>query len=213
MPSVSETIVQAYRVRREVSQTPDLATFLLARLLYAPGERRPAAMSHMVQRLNTGALRGLEGGRAREFAHWLREYLLINETVRGITFYPIHPVLALPDNGEGARVEGFIEALVNCFTVEERDQLVDRLWSETNLPPFERTLHTIVQWQLDGDSQPVAATETTFRGCTSDAPATSAQGILLRTKDDLLALSHSTTGVQAFVAHAGRLLAFAVARY
>ena len=129
MATVSEHIYQMYQVRREVSKPADLAILLLARLIYDPPVRQPAPITELVSRLQTGQLNSLTGQRAGEFTRWLYDYLVVNETVKGVSFYPVHPALTLSINGEGPRVEGFIDALACSFTPDERDRLCQTLWS------------------------------------------------------------------------------------
>lgn len=213
MATVSERIYQLYQVRREVSQTPDLAILLLARLVYEPLPCLPAQVADLVKRLEEGRLEGLDGRQKDRFARWLYEHLVVNKTQKGVSFYPIHPVLTLSGNGEGVRVEGFIQELAGCFAPSEREALSQALWATEGLPAFERALYDLIQWQIpEGWVLPPASTDR-FIGCDARAAASSPAGILARAKDDLLALAQVTVGVQAFVAHAGRLLAFVLSRY
>lgn len=213
MPTISELMYAHYKVRREVSQTADLATLLLARLEYEIPSRLPAGVVEIVQRIERGPLERVSGRRSAEFARWLSDYLAINRTKRGVSFYPLHPILTLPGNGEGSRVEGFIAALAGCFTPEESERLRQALWSPEALPPFERVLHSLVEWQLPDEPIVAPAAAESFVGCDGQAPALTPAGILARTKEDLLALATATSGVQTFTTHAGRLLAFALSRH
>ena len=218
MQRVSERMVQHYRVRREVSQTPDLATYFLARLLYDAPARQPAAVGELVKRLKEGGLQGLapnaKDDKIGQFQQWLRGYLLVNETIRGTSFYPLHPALTLAANGEGPRVERFFDALAGCFTLEERRTLLEALWSSARLPSFEALIYDLIASQLPaGPLAPEAPAERFAAGPSALANPLTAEGILATTKQDLLALTKVTSGVQTFVTHAGRLLAFALARY
>lgn len=141
MQSVSERLYQMYQVRREVSQPADLATLLLARLVYDVPDRLPAEIHELVSRVEQGRLEGLAGRKAPLFARWLYGYLTVNKTVKGVSFYPLHPLLTLPGNGEGQRVDGFLTALARSFTPAERDHLCAVLWSPERMPAFERALY------------------------------------------------------------------------
>lgn len=215
MPTISETLYHDYyQIRREVSQPADLATLLLARLYYDPPARLPSQLSDLIGRLGTGSLAVLSGDGADNFSRWLyQNYLVINKTVKGVSFYPLHPALTLPGNGEGVRVQKFIETLAGVFTTAERDRLVNSLWSDEELPAFEQALYNLVEWELGGQAVASPPAADRFKGSQDAAPALSPAGILARTKEDLLALAQVTTGVQSYVTHAGRLLAFALARY
>jgi hypothetical protein len=215
MATISETLYHNYyQIRREVSQPADLATLLLARLRYEPPARLPSQLSELISRLETGSLGVLSGDGANNFSRWLyHNYLVVNKTVKGVSFYPLHPALSLPGNGEGVRVTKFIETLAGAFTPAERDTLVNSLWSDEALPAFEQALYNLVEWELGGQAVASPPAAGRFSGGQDAAPALSPAGILARTKEDLLALVQVTTGVQSYVTHAGRLLAFALARY
>jgi len=139
------------------------------------------------------------------------QYLIINKTIRGVTYYPIHPALALSINGEGPRVEGFIYMLVESFTTEERQGLVEKLWMPEFLPVFEQLIYNLIDWQLP--QTPLAAPSNTGSQYSLKATSPFVQDLLIKTKQDLIALSSVTTGVQAFVVHAGRLLALTLSRF
>jgi hypothetical protein len=213
MQTVSERLYQMYQVRREVSQPPDLATLLLARLVYDVPARLPGDIAALVKNMPEGQLEGLVGRRAASFGQWLYSYLVVNKTVKGVSFYPVHPLLTLPGNGEGTRVDGFLTALARSFTVAERNQLCESLWSADRAPAFERALHDAIQWQMPSGGSVPAARPEQFVGCDLSASPLSAVGILARTKEDLLALTQAPLGVQGFVALAGRLLALTLSRY
>lgn len=214
MPRVAERTVHYYGVRREVSQTADLATLLLARLVYDAPPKTPRAVLDVARRLKDGPLDGITHRRSEEsFKQWLRGYLIINETIKGTSFHPVHPALTLAGNGEGVRVEIFIDALARSFSVAERNALVGTIWADDRLPPFELMLRDLVRRQFVDEQVAPSATEERFAGADAAAPPLSPMGILVRTKADLLILSQVTVGVQAFIVHAGRLLAFALSRY
>lgn len=213
MQTVSERLYQMYQIRREVSQPADLATLLLARLVYDVPARLPGEITDLIGKMQEGRLEGLTGRQAPSFGRWLYDYLVVNKTVKGVSFYPIHPLLTLPGNGEGPRVDGFLTALARSFTPAERDQLCGTLWSAERMPAFERALHDVIAWQMGPDVGVPPARPEQFVGCDPNAPPLSAPGILARTKEDLLSLAQAPLGVQGFVAHAGRLLALALSRY
>ncbi len=215
MLRVSERMVQYYNVRREISQIADLATYFLARLTYDVPARQPAAVTELVRRLKGAGLDNVSQGRKDEaFQQWLRGYLVVNETIRGTSFYPLHPALTLAANGEGMRVERFLESVANCFTPDERNQLLKALWSPEHLPAFEGVIYDLINRQLpDSPVAPEAPTERFAGAMSTSQGALTPEGILATTKADLLALPQTTSGVQAYIAHAGRLLAFALSRY
>lgn len=213
MASINDRIIQHYHIHREVSQTADLAALLLGRLLYEPPHRTPVVVSELVKRLHSGQLEGLSGNRAADFGQWLTGYLVINKTVKGTSFYPLHPILTLSSNGEGSRIDRFISALAHCFTSAEREHLQQVLWSTDRLPPFERAVNELIAYQLPSDYMTTPATVDLFTGSDERAEPFSPEGILARTKEDILALAEGTIGIQAFVTHASRLLAFALPRY
>ena len=212
---VTERIYERYRVRREVSQTADLAALFLARLRYEAPESTPGSVQELLGRLAGGQLERVSGARAVAFAHWLRKHLMITETVRGsrkvASYCPIHPALSLATNVEGLRVDAFVRHLAGCFSPEERQRLQERLWDPERQPAFERVVFELLSWQLPpGDPAPPASCPPAL---IENAEPGTPDGILLRAKEDLLALSEVVAGVEAFVAHAGRLLAFTVTRY
>jgi hypothetical protein len=227
--TIPEQLVQAYRLRREVSQTTDLAVLLLARLCYAPQARQPGAVTGFVRRLDAAAadgapLNGVSGHGSAEFARFLSDYLVINRTAKGTTLLPMHPALTLATNGEGPRVEGFIAALAGQFTPAEAEALRQRLWSDAAQPGFERMLRDAVAWQIGDEAVAPPPAEPWTERSVQDPPsstrasslhaATARQtAIVAQTKDDLLALASRTVGVEDFVVHAGRLLAFAITRF
>jgi hypothetical protein len=214
MESISERLYQNYQVRREVSQPADLAVLLLSKLLYAPTRTTPSIVGEIVQKIKSGQMQNLSGSKVADFCKWLYEDLLINKTIRGATFYPVHPILALSTNGENARVERFIGQLVEYFTPEERIRVIENLWDMESAPAIERISHDLVQWQLPegkGDIQP--ADDAVFLGRSKADEALSPDGILSTLKEDLLYLVQGKSGVQDFTSHAGRLLAFAMSRY
>lgn len=214
MPRVAERTVLYYGVRREVSQVTDLATLLLAKLLYDAPAKTPRAVLDLARRLKDGPLEGVSHKRSDEqFKQWLRSYLIINETIKGTSFYPLHQALTLAGNGEGVRVELFIDALAARFSLAERDELAGSLWADDRLPPFELMLRDLVRRQLADAQVAPPAPDARFAGGDLGAPALSAEGILTRVKEDLMVLGRVTVGVQSFIVHAGRLLAFALSRY
>lgn len=212
--NVTTRIIEQYQLRREVSQPPDLATLLLARLIYTTPGRRTQPIANLEQRLQNGTLENMSGSHSAAFTRWLYDYLRINQTVKGISFYPIHPALSLSTNGEGSRVEGFIEALARSFTQVERDALRDALWSKSAMPAFEQMLYDLIDWQLPAEG--IAPPADPVRFAHPDVPANDASAdsqILQQTKEDLLALAVGTVGVQSFISHSGRLLALQISRF
>lgn len=214
--TVSTRLVEQYQIRREVSQPADLITLLLARLKYDGTSRQTEPLRRLASGLQSGQLQGVSGDadKIQAFTRWLYDYLVINDTVRGISFYPIHPALSLFNNGEGSRVDAFVHSLAQQFTLEERNSLVERLWSAERMPPFERMIFELVDWQ------PVTAEITASEGTnldlsagTEEATTLTPTGILQQTKRDLLALSEVMNSVQSFVSHGGRLMAFAISRF
>lgn len=217
MTTVSTRTTQHYTIRREVSQPSDLAILLLEYLVYTPPKRQPGVVGELVKRISEGNLKNLDNQRKdTTFRDWLQTYLTVLRTVKGTSFYPIHPALTLVSNGEGTRVVLFMQALAHCFTVAERESLVNALWSIDHLPAFESMLYQLIAHQLPTDKSSVAppANNAFFSGCEDQtANPLSPTGIFVRTKEDLLLLAQATTGIQNFVVHAGRLLAFALSRY
>lgn len=212
--NVTTRIINHYQLRREVSQPPDLATLLLSRLAYTPPGRRTNVIANLERRLKEGDLEGVKGSQSQAFTGWLYNYLVINQTVKGVSFYPIHPALSLSTNGEGSRVEGFIEALALSFTQAEQNALLTTLWSKSALPAFEQMLYDVIEWQLPAEG--IAPPPDPLRFAASDAPdgdSTSGAQIFRQTKEDLLALADVTVGVQSFISHSGRLLALNMSRY
>ena len=51
-----------------------------------------------------------------EFATWLRNYIVLGQRTRGVSFYPIHPAFSRPLNREEPRADGFIMTLVRSFS-------------------------------------------------------------------------------------------------
>ena len=215
MPTVSESLSQQFQVRREVSQTSDLADLLLGRLKYDQTSHQASAVKDLERRLEAGPLNNVTGPKSQEFIRWLTsQYLVINKTIRGVSYYPIHPALALSINGEGPRVEGFISLMVDSFTIEERQNLVEKLWMPESLPIFEQLIYNLVEWQLPPTPMATPAAEKIDSSLAPSITITpSVKDLLIKTKQDLLALSSVTTGVQAFVVHAGRLLALSLSRF
>jgi hypothetical protein len=218
MPRLAEKTAQYYGVRREVSQPADLAMLFLARMLYDVPPKTPRPVLDLVRQLkgepDARPLERVNQQRGGDvFKGWLRRYLMINETIKGTSFYPLHPALAMAGNGEGVRVELFIAALARSFTLVERDELIETLWADERLPPFELMLRDLIRHQLTDEQVAPPAAADRFEGCNGSASPLSVEGILARTREDLLTLSRVAVGVQAFVVHAGRLLAFALSRY
>jgi len=211
MTKVSEKFANLYRARREMSNPADLARLLVARLYYPADTRLPTTVTNLVKALENGEMEGLAGKRADEFAIWVRDFITLGRRTRGVSFYPIHPMLSRPLNREEPRVDGFILALVRSFSPDERRQLFDALWG--NLPPFERAIYDLVEWQIEGTEQiPLAIVEQAEPGEDSGlTPA--AMAILDQTRGDLLALAAEVNGIQSSAEHAGRLLALALTRF
>lgn len=218
MTRVSPRIAQIYNVRREISQPADLTTLLLAQLVYEPPQRRTAEIKTFESRFYNGKLEGISGKNAAAFTRWLYQYLVINDTIRGISFYPIHPALSLSTNGEGTRVQGFIEVLVKSFTLAERTQLIESLWSFDKMPAFEKMIYDLIEWQIPEQGIAEPADTSRFHPDNGLLPGnksslTAGEAVLRQTKEDLLALGQAGMGVQSFVSHSGRLLSFALTRY
>jgi hypothetical protein len=215
MATVSELLSQHFQVRREVSQTSDLANLLLGKLKYDLTTRQSSAIKDLERRLDSGPLNNVSGSKSSDFVRWLtNQYLVINKTIRGVTYYPIHPALALSINGEGPRVEGFISLVADSFTAEERQGLVEKLWTPESLPVFEQLIYNLIDWQLPQTPLAAPVAERLIGSPFSvKTISTSVQDLLINTKEDLLALSSVTTGVQAFVVHAGRLLALSLSKF
>jgi hypothetical protein len=214
MAIVSELLAQYFQVRREVSQTSDLANLLLVRLKYDLTTRQSSAIKDLERRIETGPLNNVTGSKSLDFTQWLYQYLIINKTIRGVTYYPIHPALALSINGEGPRVEGFINLMADSFSTKERQGLVEKLWMPESLPLFEQLIYNLVDWQLPQIPLAAPATELiTANPFSQKNISPSVQALLINTKEDLLALSSVTTGVQAYIVHAGRLLALSLSRF
>ena len=223
MADVSEAIFNKFLVRREVSQTPDLATLLVARLFY-PGGSFQAATA-IVKAVLEKQLKQLSVGTELEneaFTAWLQRYLTINSTVKGTSFYPVHPVLSLSTNGERPRVEVFINLVAQKFTEQDQFELYKALWDENNMPPFERVIFYLVKAQTLDPSSNLEPSFAVSGGATSNPDkvslSTPAQSqaviaVIEQTKQDLLSLAKVTVGIQAFITHAGRLLALALTRY
>jgi hypothetical protein len=211
MATVSEKFANLYRARREMSDPADLARLFVARLYYPIDTRLPASVTDLIEALETGDLEGVEGSKAHDFAAWVRDFLTLGRRTRGVSFYPVHPMLSRSLNREEPRADGFILTLVQTFSSVERQELFDTLWG--NLPSFERAIYDLVEWQIEGSEQvPLPAVEQAEAGEESGlTPAATA--IVDQTREDLLALAGEVTGVQSFTDHAGRLLALALARF
>ena len=211
MATVPEKFAHYYCARREMSDPADLARLFVARLFYPADTRLPATVTHLVEALKHGKLKGLTGSKTREFADWLRGFITLGRRTRGVSYYPFHPTLCRPLNREEPRVDGFILTLVQSFSSGDRQQLWDALWER--LPPFEQAIYDLVKWQIEGVEQtPMAIAEQTRPGMDSSlTPAATA--ILEQTREDLLALAAEVNGVQDFTDHAGRLLALALTRF
>jgi hypothetical protein len=100
MPRLAEKTAQYYGVRREVSQPADLATLLLARMLYDVPPKTPRPVLDLVRQLkgepDAQPLEGVNQQRGGDvFKGWLRRYLMISETIKGTSFYPLHPALTV----------------------------------------------------------------------------------------------------------------------
>ncbi|TEU10468.1 MAG: hypothetical protein E3J21_26330 [Anaerolineales bacterium] len=215
MASISAKFANLYRARREMSNPADLARLFMARLCYPADTWLPATVTDLVKVLKGGRLKGLTGHEANKFAAWLHDFIVLGQRKGGASFYPIHPVLSRPLNREESRADGFILTLVRAFSSNERQQLVNALWGQggQNLPPFERVIYDLVEWQIEGaEPMPLATIE---RAKPSDDPGLkpAAVAILDQTREDLLVLAGEVNGVQSFIDHAGRLLALALARF
>jgi len=207
--TVSEKFSEFYRARREMSTPTDMVRLLIARLYYPVEARLPASVNALVGALRQGKLDRVTGRQADEFAGWVRDFLTLGRRTRGVSFYPLHPVLSRSTNGEEARADGFIATLVESFSVEEAQRLFDALWG--NLPPFEQAIYDLVQWQL---SEPMPHVVKLPTDQLNEAELTASSiTILDQTREDLLALAAETSSVQAFTEHAGRLLALALTRF
>lgn len=208
MATVSEKFAELYLARREMSEPADLARMFLARLLYgSQGDTSGLALA--LAALQSGQWQGLKGNQAAEFAEWLRGYLVLVRRVRGVSYYPVHPVLAQANNGDESRCDAFVTALAARFSIGERAQLIDALWG--HLPPFERAIYDLIGWQLGASAAlPSAMSEATryLSHVTPDALA-----VLGDARADLLALAGQVEGAQGYTEHAGRLLALALARF
>ena len=211
MATVPEKIATLYRARREMSDPADLARLFLARLYYPADVQLPPAVPSLVETLGSGQLKGLSGAKAREFAAWLEGYIVLGRRTRGVSFYPIHPVLSRPLNREEYRADGFVRSLVSTFSTGNRQELRQALWEK--LPPFERVIYDLVEWQLE-DLDPMSmVTEEDVRPVEDPGLMPGTRAILDQTREDLLALAHVANGVQTFSNHAGRLLSLALARF
>jgi len=211
MATVSEKFASHYRARREMSDPADLARLFVARLYYPADARLPATVTNLVEALKNGKLEGLTGSKADKFADWIQNFITLGRRTRGVSFYPLHPMLSRPLNREEPRADGFIHTLVQSFSPDEQQQLSDALWG--NLPPFEQAIYDLVEWQItEAEQAPLPILEQVRRvddpGLTPAAVA-----ILNQTREDLLALAAEVNGVQSFTDHAGRLLALALARF
>ncbi len=209
MTTVSEKFAAHYRARREMSDPADLARLFIARLCYPVEARLPAAANELFRAVETGQLTQLTGRAKGEFASWLRDFVTLGRRARGVSFYPLHPLLARALNGEEARADGFILALVRGFGADERQRLIEALWG--HLPPFERALYDLLEWQAPGAGTPaveIPDVSATDSGLTAESAA-----ILACARADLLALAETASGVQNFIEHAGRLLALTLARF
>ena len=213
MATVPEKFAHYYCARREMSDPADLARLFVARLFYPADTRLPATVTHLVEALKHGKLKGLAGSKADvgKSVEWLRAFITLGWRTRGVSYYPLHPMLSRPLNREEPRVDGFILTLVQSFSSADRQHLHNALWG--NLPPFEKVIHDLVQWQIEEAEQtPMAIVEQTRPGMDSNlTPAATA--ILEQTREDLLALAAEVNGVQDFTDHAGRLLALALTRF
>jgi len=213
MARVSEKLVGLYRARREMSDPADLARLFLARLCYPSDVRLPGTIANLVKAVLNGQWKKgrIVGPKAAEFTTWLRNYIVLGQRTRGDSFYPIHPALSRPRNGEEARVDGFILTLVRSFSPDEQAQLLEKLWGK--LPLFEKMIYDLVEWQIeDADPMPMVMVESL--GLADDPGLTTTSAAILdQTRQDLLALADQVNGVQDFSDHAGRLLALALARF
>lgn len=217
MPTVSELISQHYQVRREVTQTSDLGNLLLGKLKFNWDTRRASAVRDLEKKLDSGVLANVSGQKTTDFVQWLNQnYLIITRTTKGITYYPIHPALSLSTNGEAYHVEGFINLLAETFTWQERCELVNQLWNDQDhLPPFEQMIYQMIDWQVADSALAQEADPIKFAGAPISGKTISskAQELLCRTKEDLLALVNEVSGIQSYIVHSSRLLAFSLARY
>jgi len=221
MATVSEKFASHYRARREMSDLADLARLFVARLFYPADIHLPATVTHLVEArkhrkveaLEHRKLKGLAGSQADvdKFAVWLGDFITLGQRTRGTSCYPLHPLLSCLRNGEESRMDDFIMTLVQSFSSADRQHLHNALWG--NLPPFEKAIYDLVQWQIEGAEQTsVAIAEQAKPGMDSSlTPAATA--ILERAREDLLALATEVNGVQDFTDHAGRLLALALTRF
>lgn len=209
MPTVSEKFATHYRARREMSDPADLARLFIARLCYPVEARLPAAVSDLFKAVETGQLAHLTGRAAGEFSGWLRDFVTLGRRTRGVSFYPLHPLLARSLNGEEARADGFILTLVRGFGVDERCRLIDALWG--HLPPFERAIYDLIEWQLPDLGMPEAGIP---EASSADLQLTvESAKMLAYARADLLMLAEITNGIQSFSEHAGRLLALTLTRF
>jgi hypothetical protein len=208
MTTVSEKFADLYLARREMSEPSDLARLFLARLLYS-NQGDSHGLASAVSALESGEWQALKGSGRSEFAEWLRGYLVLGRRTRGVSYYPIHPVLTQANNGEESRCDGFVAALASRFSVEERRQLLDTLWGQ--LPPFERAVYDLIDWQVGTADVPAVAAAPGSRTPAGLAPT--ALAILDDAREDLLALASQVEGVQSYTGHAGRLLALALTRF
>jgi hypothetical protein len=194
-----------------MSDPADLARLFVARLYYPADARLPATVTNLVEALKNGKLEGLTGSKVKEFAGWIRDFITLGRRTRGVSFYPLHPMLSRPLNREEPRADGFIHTLVQSFSPDERQQLSDALWG--NLPPFEQAIYDLVEWQItEAEQAPLPILEQ-VRQVDDPGLTPAAVAILNQTREDLLALAAEVNGVQSFTDHGGRLLAFALARF
>ena len=208
MATVSEKFADLYLARREMSEPADLARLFLARLLYG-SQSEAGGLAAAVAALQSGQWQSLKGADRSEFAQWLRGYLVLGRRTRGVSYYPIHPVLAQANNGEESRCDGFATMLASRFSVNERQQLLDTLWGQ--LPPFERAVYDLIDWQLGTAGGSSGGTVQANRPATHLAPA--ALSVLDDAREDLLTLAGQVEGAQSYTEHAGRLLALALTRF
>lgn len=209
MLTVSEKFAGYYRARREMSDPGDLARLFIARMCYPVEAGLPAAASDLFKAVETGKWAHLTGRAVGEFSGWLRDFVTLGRRTRGVSFYPLHPLLARASNGEEARTDGFILTLVRGFGADERRRLIDALWD--HLPPFEKALYDLIEWQAAGVGTPTAeVSDVSISDLGLTAESTD---VLACAREDLLALAETASGVQNFVEHAGRLLALTLARF
>ena len=99
-----------------MSDPADLARLFLARLCYPSDARLPDTITNLVQAVLNGQWKKghVVGPKAAEFSAWLRNYIVLGQRTRGVSFYPIHPALSRPLNREEPRVDGFILTLAAC---------------------------------------------------------------------------------------------------